>query len=110
MTSLWIEIRFFFERLMHTSQTHKFQLDVTPGDEKHGIHLWCEAGGHDPTETSFESRYELQAEVATSGRIPDQYVSVATFDCAPGIATANRHRDHDRSLCNVAKHGNRLLA
>jgi hypothetical protein len=81
----WIAIRLFFGKLLRKAQTHNIVLDVTPGDEKYGLHLWCEAGDHDPSETGLESRYEVRATVAC-------------------------HRDHDRSVCNVAKHGEELLA
>lgn len=110
MTHHWVKIKLFFGKLIRETQGHEFVMDVTPGDEKYGIHLWCEAGDHDPTETSLESRFELQAEAATECRKPGHHIFVANMNCASVIATANRHRHHDRSLCNVTKHADKLVA
>jgi hypothetical protein len=110
MTNMWVAIKLLFGKLMRTTQKHKFVFDVTPGGEKYGIHLWCEAGDHDPASTSFESRYELLPELAIPDSDSGHYAFAATFDCALVIVTANRHRDHNQSLCNVTKHGDKLLA
>ena len=110
MTRHWVKIKLFFGKLIRETQGHNFIMDVTPGDEKYGIHLWCEAGDHDPTEIGLESRFELQVEAATPGRKPGHYIFVANFNCASVIATANRHRNHDRSLCNMTKHADKLVA
>jgi hypothetical protein len=106
----WIAIRLFFGKLLRKAQTHNIVLDVTPGDEKYGLHLWCEAGDHDPSETGLESRYELQPEFVTLGSSPGHVIFAATFDGSSVRATVACHRDHDRSVCNVAKHGEELLA
>ena len=106
----WIAIKVFFGRLLRTPQTHNIVLDVTPGNEKYGLHLWCEAGDHEPAETGLESRYELKPEIAPPGSRAGHFIVAATFDCAPVHATVDRHRGHDRSLCNVAKHGEETLA
>ena len=106
----WVAIKLFLGRLLRTSKIYKFVLDVSPGNEKYVIHLWCEARDHDPVLISFKSRFEVQAELATSGGDSGRYVIAANFDCSSVTATANRHRDHDRSLCNVTKHGDKLLA
>lgn len=95
---------------MRTTQAHgKVLLDVTPGDEKIGLHLWCEASDHDPSETSLESRYELLPAIPALGDSPWDSIVAATLDCAPVRPTTDCQRNHDRSLCNVAKHGEELL-
>lgn len=106
----WIAIKLFVGRILRTTQAHgRILLDVTPGDEKIGLHLWCEADDHDPSETGLESRYELLPAIPALGNSPWGSFVAATFDCAPVRATVDCHRDHDRSLCNVAKHGEELL-
>jgi hypothetical protein len=106
----WIAIKLFVGRILRTTQAHgELLLDVTPGDEKIGLHLWCEAGDHDPSETGLESRYELLPAIPAFGDSPWDSIVAATFGCAPVRATMDRHRHHDRSLCNVAKHGEELL-
>ena len=107
----WIAIKLFFGRTLRNTQAHgSILLDVTPGDEKIGLHLCCEAGDHEPSETGLESRYELRPEIMTAGRNPGHSIVAANFDCASVRATVACHRDHDRALCNVAKHGEKLLA
>lgn len=107
----WIAIKLCFGRILRNTQAHEsILLDVTPGDEKIGLHLWCEAGDHEPSETGLESRYELRPEIMTAGRNPGHSIVAANFDCASVRATVACHRDHDRALCNVAKHGEKLLA
>lgn len=93
---------------MPTQTNQKILFDVTPGDEKYGLHLWCEAGDHDPADTGLESRYELKPQIATSGS-PGQFIVTASFGYSPTHTTVDCHRDHDRSLCNVAKNGEELL-
>jgi hypothetical protein len=106
----WIAIKMSVGRILHTTQTHgKVLLDVTPGHEKIGLHLWCEAGDCDPSETGLESRYELLPAIDAHDNSPCDSIVAATFDCAPVRATMDRHRDHDRSLCSVAKHAEELL-
>jgi len=108
----WSAIKLFFGRLWRATHSRRnIVLDVTPGDEKYGLHLWCEAGYHNPSETGLESRYELRPEITTTpGSSTEHFIVSATFDCAPVRATMDRHQNHDRSLCNVAKHGEQLLA
>ena len=102
----WIAIKLFFGRILRNTQAHgSILLDVTPGDEKIGLHLWCEAGDHEPSETGLESRYELRPAIVTAGSNPGRSIVAANFDCEPVRATVACHRDHDRALCNVAKHG-----
>lgn len=108
----WVAIKLFFGRLLlRTIQTHgRILLDVAPGTEKHDVHLRCEAGDYDPSQPGLGSRFELRPEIGTPGSSPRRFIVAATFDCAPVRATIHRHRDHDRSLCSVAKHGEQLLA
>jgi len=112
VTGEWLNVRIFFGKLLRTTPLPNVVLDVTPGNEKYGLHLWCEAGACKPTETDLEARYELRPEIETSGggSIPGCFVVAASFDCALVQATMERHQDHGRSVCNVAKHGEELLA
>lgn len=108
----WIAIKLFFGRILrNNTQAHgSILLDITPGDEKIGLHLWCEAGDHEPSETGLKSRYELRPEIMTAGNTSGHSIVAANFDCASVRATVACHRDHDRALCNVAKRGDKLLA
>jgi hypothetical protein len=101
----WVAVKLFFGRLLCTTGTHKFLLDITPG-----THPRCDAGEDCPFETDREARYELQPEITTAETDRSHFVVAATFNTARILATADQHRTHDRSLCNVTKHGDALLA
>lgn len=101
----WIAIKLFFGRLLRTAVTRNFLLDITPG-----MHSRCDAGEEHHTKTDREARYELQPEVATADKDERHVLVAATFNTSRILATADQHRDHDRSLCNVTKHGDALLA
>jgi hypothetical protein len=105
----WAAVKLFLGRLLRTTGTHNFLLDITP-NEKFGVHPWCDAGEDLRIETDRESRYELQPEIATADKDKRHFVVAATFNTSRILATADQHRDHDRSLCNVTKHGDALLA
>ena len=105
----WVVVKLFFGRLLRTAKTHKFLIDITP-NERVGIHPWCDAGEGSPAETDRESRYELQPEIAAADGDERHFVVAATFNTSRILATADQHWDHDRSLRNVTKHGDALLA
>lgn len=107
--SRWVAVKLFFGRLLRAAGPRNFLLDITPKD-RFGVHPWCDARERLPAETDREPRYELLPEVATGSNDAGPSIVAATFNTSRILATLDRHRDHDRSLCNVTKHGDAMLA
>jgi hypothetical protein len=107
--SRWVAVKLFFGRLLRTAWASNFLLDITPKD-RFGMHPWCDTGEGLPSETDREPRYELQPEIAAGSNDTGPFIVAATFNTSRILATLDRHRDHDRSLCNVTKHGDVILA
>lgn len=108
---LLVVLRSFFGKLLDTPQTHDLLLDLTPGEKYITPKLWCDAGDSYPSGLSRELRFELNAEKTTVEVFTTQGdMPFAAFNHTRALAMIRQHQDHDRSLCNVAKHGEQLMA
>jgi hypothetical protein len=103
----WAHIKLSFGRSIHDTKQEKFVLDFTPRRKCDTGRLWCEVDHNDPVIIGQAS--SLSLEITLDKDCPWDR-RVARFNSARITASIHEHGTHDRSLCNVAKRGEILMA
>jgi hypothetical protein len=110
----WAHLRIFFGILLHSTGQRKFVLDSTPRRKCDSGRLWCEVDHAVPASTGQASPFLLEVvldeDTYRLGRKVRRLRFLARFDSAPIRAVMRKHEAHERTLCNVARRGEALLA